>query len=75
MVFPLFSAPQDVYSSLGMAWWMLCVHFAQAKNPSKTCSDFVESVQKNLKRAILFAQKVAKVAKNDLCNISTVKEM
>ena len=73
MVFPLFSAPQDVYSSLGMAWWMLCVHFAQAKNPSKTCSDFVESVQKNLTRATLFAQKVAKVAKNNLHNVANAQ--
>ena len=35
--------------------------------------DFVESVQKNLKRATLFARKVAQTAKNDLRNVSTVK--
>ena len=46
--------------------------FARAKNPSKTCSDFVESVQKNLKRATLFARKVAQTAKNDLRNVSII---
>ena len=73
MVFPPFSAPRDAYSSLGMAWWMLHIHFARAKNLSKTCLDFVESVQKNLTRATLFAQKVAKVAKNNLHNVANAQ--
>ena len=32
----------------------------------------MESVQKNLKCATLFAQKVAQMAKNDLRNVSTI---